>query len=122
MNLKRYDIYASSLEERSVPVVVLHVQEPIVGSRMKERKVLHGIKHSLPLLHEHMYAHKNLNKTYRLLPAPRYETSSVGLLVCQVEQVELHHPTKKVNEIEIQYAMTHKLRNLQVIDTITSIN
>ena len=70
MNLKRDDIQASSLQERSVPIVVLHVQEPIVGSRMKERKVLHGIKHSLLLLHEHMYAHQNLNKMYRLLPAP----------------------------------------------------
>ena len=50
------DIQASSLQEGCVPVVVLHVQEPIVGSRMKERKVLHGIKHSLPLLHRHMYA------------------------------------------------------------------
>ena len=48
----------------------LHVQELIVGSRTKERKVLHGIKHSLPLLHEHMYAHKKLNKMYRLLLAP----------------------------------------------------
>ena len=56
MNLKRDDIQASSLQEKSVPVVVLHVQEPIVGSRTKERKVLHGIKHSLLLLHEHMYA------------------------------------------------------------------
>ena len=71
MNLKRDDIQTSSLQERCVPVVVLHVQEPIVGSRMKERKVLHGIKYSLLLLHEHMRAHKNLNKTYRLLPAPQ---------------------------------------------------
>ena len=70
MNLKRDDIQASSLQERSVSVVILHVQEPIVGSRTKERKVLYGIKHSLPLLHEHIYAHKILNKTYRLLPAP----------------------------------------------------
>ena len=51
----------------------------------------------------------------------RYETSSVGLLVHRVEQVELRHPTKKVNELEIQYAMKHELRNVQVIDTITSI-
>ena len=69
-NLKRDDIQASSLQERSVPVVVPHVQEPTVGSRMKVRKVLHRIKHSLLLLHEHIYAHQILNKTYRLLPAP----------------------------------------------------
>ena len=67
---KRDDIQASSLQERSVPIIVPHVQEPTVGSRTKERKVLHGIKHSLLLLHEHMYAHKNLNKTYRLIPTP----------------------------------------------------
>ena len=48
--------------------------------------------------------------------------SLVGRLVRRVEQVELRHPTKKVNEIEIQYTMKHKLRNVQVIDTITSIN
>ena len=52
----------------------------------------------------------------------RYETSSVGRLVRRVEQVELGHPTKKVNEIEIQYTMKHELRNVQVIDTITCIN
>ena len=62
MNLKRDDIHASSLQERSVPVVVLHVQEPIVGSRTKEWKVLYGIKHSLPLLHEHMYALKKFEQ------------------------------------------------------------
>ena len=58
-----------------------------------------------------MYAHKNLNKTYRLLH-----------LVRRVEQVELRHPTEKVNEIEIQYTMKQKLRSAQVIDTIRSIN
>ena len=62
MNLRRDDIQASSLQKRSVPIVVLHVQEPIVGSRTKERKVLHGIKHSLMLLHEHMYVHKKFEQ------------------------------------------------------------
>ena len=94
-NLKRDDIYASSLQERSVLVIVLHVQEPIVGSRMKERKVLHGIKHSLPLLYEHMYAHKKIKKRIDYYLPLRYETSSVGRLVRWVEQVELRHPTKK---------------------------
>ena len=52
----------------------------------------------------------------------RYETSSLSHLVRRIEQVELRHPTKKVNELEIQYTMKHELRNVQVIDTITSIN
>ena len=122
MNLKRDDIQASSLQKKSVPVVVPHVQEPTVGSRTKERKVLHRIKHSLLLLHEHMYAHKNLNKTYRLLPvlllwdilggSPRTSGRAGGIASSY----------KKVNEIEIQYTMKHKLRNVQVINTITSIN
>ena len=51
----------------------------------------------------------------------RYETSSVGRLVRRVEQVELLHPTKKVNGLEIQYTMKDELRNVQVIDTITCI-
>ena len=55
MNLKGVDIQTSSLQERSVPVVVRNVQEPTVGPRMKVRKVLHRIKHSHMLLHEHMY-------------------------------------------------------------------
>ena len=52
----------------------------------------------------------------------RYEMSSVGRLVRQDEQVELRHPTKKVNELEIQYTMKHELKNVQVIDIITCIN
>ena len=45
----------------------------------------------------------------------------MGHLVHRVEQVELRHPTKKVNELEIQYAMKHELRNVQVINMITYI-
>ena len=41
----------------------------------------------------------------------------MGRLIRRVEQVELRHPTKKVNELEIQYTMKHELRNVQVIDT-----
>ena len=48
--------------------------------------------------------------------------TSVGCLVRRVEQVELRHPTKKVNELEIQYTMKHELKNVQVIDIITCIN
>ena len=39
----------------------------------------------------------------------RYEMSSVGRLVRQVEQVELRHPTKKVNKLEIQYTINMNL-------------
>ena len=66
-----------------------------MGSRTKERKVLHRIKHSLLLLHEHMYAHQILKKNIDYYLPQRYETSSVGRLVSRVEQVELRHPTKK---------------------------
>ena len=59
-----------------------------------------------------MYAHQNLNKMYRLLPAPALRDVSVGLLVRRVEQVELLHPTKKVNELEFQYTMKHELTNV----------
>ena len=121
-NLKRDDIQASSLQERSVPVVVPHVQEPIVGSRTKERKVLHGIIHSLPLLHEHMYVHKKLNKTYRLLPAPLLWDVLDGWPCTSGRAGGIAPSYKKVNELEIQYTMKHELRNGQVIDTITSIN
>ena len=83
---------------------------------------MHGIKHSLPLLHEHIYAHKNLNKTYRLLPAPPLQDVLGGSPRTWGRAGGIAPSYKKVNEIEIQYIMKHKLRNVQVIDTITSIN
>ena len=44
MNLLRYNIQASPLEERGVPVIVPLVQEPIMGSRMKEGHFLKKLK------------------------------------------------------------------------------
>jgi hypothetical protein len=36
VNLVRYDVEASPLQKRGVPVVVPHLMEPIMGSRTKK--------------------------------------------------------------------------------------
>ena len=69
-----------------------------------------------------MYAHKNLNKTYRLLHAPPLLDVLGGSPRTSGRAGGMRHPTKKVNELEIKYTMKHKLRNIQVIDTITCKN
>ena len=46
-NLVRYNVQASPLQQRGVPVIVPHLQEPSMGSRTKEGQYLH--KYKLPV-------------------------------------------------------------------------
>jgi hypothetical protein len=53
VNLERYNVKSSPLKERSVPVVVPHVLELIMGSRTKRVQVLQRIE-NIRLINEHM--------------------------------------------------------------------
>jgi hypothetical protein len=42
VNLVRYDVKASPLQERGVPIIVPHVVELVMGSRTKKGQFLQG--------------------------------------------------------------------------------
>jgi hypothetical protein len=74
------------------------------------------------IVNTHTYASncKYLNKTFRLVPTPPLRDVLGGSRRTSAPEggIAPSYKIKIVNEIEIQYAMKHKLRNVQVIDTI----
>ena len=73
VNLERYNIKASPLKERSVPIIVPHVLELIVGTRTKRVQFLQRIQ-IIILIREHKYMCRGkilLGEVKSLPPPPR---------------------------------------------------
>ena len=83
-NLVRYNVQASPLQQRGVPVVVPHLQEPIMGSRTKEGQYLHKCKLPVSTV-QHSAKKRESGKTNYL---PRCNaSSSMVLLIVVLQQV-----------------------------------
>ena len=83
-NLVRYNVQASPLQQRGVPVVVPHLQEPVTGSRTKEGQYLH--KCNLPVTIVRQSAKKTVSGKTKYLPRCN-ASSSMVLLVVVLQQV-----------------------------------
>ena len=83
-NLVRYNVQASPLQQRGVPVIVPRLQEPSMGSRTKEGQYLH--KYKLPVsIVQHSAKKRESGKTNYL---PRCNvSSSMVLLVVVLQQM-----------------------------------